>query len=189
MTAAARSVYTMPERGGGLGGFAQITDCLYIGNGKTANNSSVISSLNITCIINATQDIRNLNIPTIDYMHVSVSDDPESRLTEHFDTVADKIQQVSDEHGRVLVHCNAGVSRSATLCLAYLMKHCHLTLAEAHLRLKAQRPIVRPNSGFWRQLIEYEWKLHGKNTVRMINSPVGHIPDLYERETRGLIPL
>ncbi|XP_048045793.1 dual specificity protein phosphatase 18 [Megalobrama amblycephala] len=178
----------MRGRAGGLGGFAQITDGLYIGNGKTANDSSVISSLNITCIINATQDI-NSNIPTIDYMHVSVSDDPESRLTDHFDAVADKIHQVTEGHGRVLVHCNAGVSRSATLCLAYLMKHRRMTLAEAHALLKAQRPIVRPNSGFWSQLIEYEQKLHGKNTVGMINSPVGHIPDLYERETRGLIPL
>ncbi|KAF4113733.1 hypothetical protein G5714_006278 [Onychostoma macrolepis] len=134
-------------------------------------------------------DISNTNIPTVGYMHVPVSDDPESRLCDYFDTVADKIQHVSDEDGRVLLHCNAGVSRSATLCLAYLMKHRRLTLAEAHALLKSLRPIVRPNSGFWRQLIEYERKLHGKNTVSMINSPVGHIPDLYERETRGLIPL
>ncbi|XP_016307395.1 dual specificity protein phosphatase 18 [Sinocyclocheilus anshuiensis] len=179
----------MPGRAGGLSGFAQITDCLYIGNSKTASDSSVIRSLNITCVINATQDVSNTNIPTVDYMHVPVSDDPESRLCDYFDTVADKIQHVSDEDGRVLLHCNAGVSRSATLCLAYLMKHRCLTLAEAHALLKSLRPIVRPNSGFWRQLIEYELKLHGKNTVSMINSPVGHIPDLYERETRGLIPL
>ncbi|XP_052412730.1 dual specificity protein phosphatase 18 [Carassius gibelio] len=179
----------MPGRAGGLGGFAQITECLYIGNSRTASDSSLIGSLNITCVINTTLDVSNTKIPTVDYMHVPVADDPQSRLCDYFDSVADKIQHVSDEDGRVLLHCNAGVSRSATLCLAYLMKHRHLTLAEAHALLKSLRPIVRPNSGFWRQLIEYEHKLHGKNTVSMINSPLGHIPDLYERETRGLIPL
>ncbi|KAL0192110.1 hypothetical protein M9458_010406, partial [Cirrhinus mrigala] len=130
-----------------------ITDSLYIGNSKTASDVSILQSLNITCVINATQDASNGNIPTVDYMHVPVTDDPESRLCDYFDVVADKIQHVSDEHGRVLLHCNAGVSRSAALCLAYLMKHRRLTLTEAHTLLKSHRPIVRPNSGFWRQLI------------------------------------
>ncbi|XP_051537463.1 dual specificity protein phosphatase 14-like [Myxocyprinus asiaticus] len=179
----------MPGKAGGLGGFAHITDCLCIGNSKAANDTSVISSLNITCIINATQDINNTSLPTIDYIHVPISDDPESRLIDHFDAVADKIHHVNEQHGRVLVHCNAGVSRSATLCLAYLMKHCDMALAEAYELVKSQRPIVRPNSGFWRQLIEYECNLRGTSTVNMIPSTVGDIPDLYEKETKGLIPL
>ncbi|XP_043095012.1 dual specificity protein phosphatase 18 [Puntigrus tetrazona] len=179
----------MPGRTAGLGGFAQVTDCLYIGNSRAAGDSSLVRSLNITCVINATRDASGANVPGVEYVHVPVADDPESGLGDYFDSVADEIRRVGDGDGRVLLHCKAGVSRSAALCLAYLMKHRRLTLAEAHALLRSLRPIVRPNGGFWRQLIEYEHRLHGKNTVSMIDSPVGPVPDLYERETRGLIAL
>lgn len=48
---------------------------------------------------------------------------PSASLSPYFDKVADKIQQVTSRGGKVLVHCMAGVSRSSTLCIAYLMKH------------------------------------------------------------------
>ncbi|NP_001038858.1 uncharacterized protein LOC751678 [Danio rerio] len=174
-----------------LGGFAQVTDHLFIGTSKTASDSRILQSLHITCIINSTQNTHSsdTHLPSAHYMQIPVPDDPSCRLSEYFHSVSDKIQQVSEERGRVLLHCNAGVSRSASLCLAFLIKHHRLTLREAHQMLKAKRPIIRPNNGFWSQLVEFELSIHGRNTVRMIDSPVGIIPDLYERETRGLIPL
>ncbi|XP_072520880.1 dual specificity protein phosphatase 18 [Salminus brasiliensis] len=172
-----------------LAGLGQITEYLYIGNGRAAKDSSVIARLNISCIINATQDNGKPSLPSVEYVWVPVTDSPETPLEEHFDTVADKIQDVRNHCGRVLVHCCAGVSRSASLCLAFLMKHCGMSLTEAHELVKSRRPIIRPNSGFWKQLIDYEVKLRGTSSVVMVSSPVGLIPDLYEKETRGLIPL
>ena len=43
--------------------------------------------------------------------------------------VADKVQE---GNGRVLVHCYAGVSRSATIAIGYVMKHFQMTLDEAY---------------------------------------------------------
>ena len=40
--------------------------------------------------------------------------------------------------------------------------------------------------GFWRQLFDYEHKLFGKNSVKIIPSPVGFIPDVYENEVKNL---
>ena len=53
---------------------------------------------------------------------------------------------------QVLVHCHAGVSRSATVVLLYLMavRGLHLGAALAHLR--RARPVVAPNVGFMRTL-------------------------------------
>ena len=42
----------------------------------------------------------------------------------------------------VLVHCIAGVSRSATIVMAYLMKSQGMTLQQAHRLVKSKRPIV-----------------------------------------------
>lgn len=172
-----------------LSGPGQITDYLYISNGKTAKDSSVLSRLHISCVINATQDADTPCGPAVEYLRVPVADSPAAQIREHFDRVADKIHAVEAERGRVLVHCCAGVSRSATLCLAYLLKHRDMSLVDAHALVRARRPIIRPNSGFWEQLIDYERRLRGVNSVIMVDSPLGLIPDLYEKSTRDLIPL
>ncbi|XP_027001549.1 dual specificity protein phosphatase 18 [Tachysurus fulvidraco] len=172
-----------------LAGLGQITDYLYISNGKTAKDSSVLTRLKITCIINATQDMEDICLRSIEYIRVAISDSPASNLHKHFDTVADKIDAVRAQCGRVLVHCCAGVSRSATLCLAYLVKYRDMSLMDAHTLVRACRPIIRPNSGFWKQLIDYEHSLHGTSSVMMVASPLGQVPDLYEKKTRDLIPL
>ena len=64
--------------------------------------------------------------------------------------------------------------RSATLVLAYLMKYHNLPLIEAHSLVKSKRKMIRPNDGFWQQLIEYEKKLFGKNTVTMVVTNFGN---------------
>lgn len=171
-----------------LSGLGQITEHLFLSSGRAANNIVLVSNSRITCIINVTQDVVNTHIPAVEYVRVPVADSPRSRLSEYFDLIADRIDEEGAKSGRALVHCNAGVSRSATLCLAYLMKYRNMTLLEAHRLVKARRPIVRPNNGFWKQLIDYENRLHGKVTVRMVTSPIGEIPDIYEEGTKGMIP-
>jgi hypothetical protein len=58
--------------------------------------------------------------------------------------------------GAVLVHCAAGVSRSATVVIAYLVQHAGMSLRDAALAVKSQRPIAYPNAGFWRTLLAFE---------------------------------
>ncbi|EGD75152.1 hypothetical protein PTSG_06806 [Salpingoeca rosetta] len=57
---------------------------------------------------------------------------------------------------RVLVHCNAGVSRSVSVALAYCIVEKGVALSAAFEDLKAKRPAVRPNAGFWQQLTVLE---------------------------------
>lgn len=58
----------------------------------------------------------------------------------------------------MFVHCYAGVSRSATVVLAYLMKEQGLTLSAAFKFVKARRFIL-PNDGFKAQLRKFEEEL------------------------------
>ena len=124
----------------------------------------------------------------ITFERVALDDKPHAQLSDHFDRCADKIESVRAAGGCTLVHCVAGVSRSVSLCIAYLMKQEHLTLRDAFDDVKKRRPIARPNIGFFRQLIAYERELFdGVNTVKFVPSPIGAIPDVYLPETKGLL--
>jgi predicted protein tyrosine phosphatase len=61
----------------------------------------------------------------------------------------------------VLVHCVAGISRSASCVIAYLVKHGGLPLADAAARVRAARPAAMPNADFWRALGALEARARG----------------------------
>lgn len=52
----------------------------------------------------------------------------------------------------VLVHCNAGVSRSSSVVIGYLIRECFMSFEEALRAVKYKRPAVQPNAGFLRFL-------------------------------------
>ncbi|KAK7494804.1 hypothetical protein BaRGS_00013931 [Batillaria attramentaria] len=165
---------------------AQITDHLFLSSAAAVKGERV-RSLGITHIINVTLDIPNLKLPNVECIQIHVDDTPSARLAVYFDRCADKISQVERSRGRTLVHCVAGVSRSASICLAYLMKHQHMSLEQAYRHVKRCRSVIHPNVGFWRQLVEYERRLFGRNTVKMVPSAIGLIPDVYTKETENMV--
>ena len=60
------------------------------------------------------------------------------------------------QENRVLVHCLAGMSRSATIVIAYLIATTPMTAGEATEFVRSKRRIIRPNYGFTKQLEQYE---------------------------------
>ena len=167
---------------------SKITDFLYL-SGVAAVTENKLRLNGITNVINVTLEVPGRRFTGIEFRSVHVDDIPTANLSAHFDHCADYIRRVKEAGGRVLVHCVAGVSRSASICIAYFMKHEKLTLKEAHQYVKTRRFIIRPNPGFWRQLVAYEANLFGKNTVVMVKSPIGWIPDVYEDQTRNMVGL
>ena len=62
-------------------------------------------------------------------------------------------------HSPVLVHCFAGVSRSSSVVIAYLMRFRKMTFQQASDYLTDKHPRAQPNPKFLRDLIEYEKQL------------------------------
>jgi len=79
--------------------------------------------------------------------------------------------------GNVLVHCAAGLSRSPTMCIAYLQHHFRWDLRKAFQHVKKVRPEICPNSGFLRQLIVWEKKRCGFNTMKFENYEIVPLPE------------
>ncbi len=71
---------------------------------------------------------------------------------------------VRNKGGRVFVHCQAGISRSATICLAYLMRTNRVKLEEAFEFVKQRRSIISPNFSFMGQLLQFESQVLASST-------------------------
>jgi len=63
----------------------------------------------------------------------------------------------------VLVHCLAGISRSVTVTVAYLMSTLSLSLEDAYELVKRHKPNIAPNLNFMGQLLDFERRLYGEN--------------------------
>ena len=74
----------------------------------------------------------------------------------------DEICELCYFSGRVYVHCQSGVSRSASIVLAFLMMKRSMDVLEAVKTVRGRREIF-PNDGFLKQLSDLNESLHGEN--------------------------
>ncbi|KAJ3023376.1 UNVERIFIED_CONTAM: hypothetical protein HDU68_008642 [Siphonaria sp. JEL0065] len=89
-----------------------------------------------------------------------IEDTPAAPIRWIFEKCCEVVEAARLLGENVLIHCHAGVSRSSTIVLAYLMRFQRLTLYEAWLVTYKARPIIRPNEGFARALQELEREIH-----------------------------
>lgn len=75
------------------------------------------------------------------------------------------IEDRSQAGKRVLVHCQCGVSRSASLLIAYIMKKQHLDLNAAYDWVKYRSPEIGPNMTLIFQLMDWHKHLLGEKDV------------------------
>ncbi|CAF1572388.1 unnamed protein product [Adineta ricciae] len=148
----------------------RITPNLYIGCAKLARSKFFLDSNNIHGIINVTQNEPIAYPESYDYLRVNIDDEPSEQIQLFFQNVFEFIRRHHNLGHSVLVHCQMGVSRSATLVIAYLMIDGRKTLGEAFLQVKSARPQIDPNEGFIRQLRDLERSLfHQTMTLERIS--------------------
>eukprot|EP00667_Euglena_gracilis_P002668 EG_transcript_2669 len=135
---------------------------LLLGCENDALNSEVLRRFEVTHILNVSDEVRDVVLPSIVFMRISIEDRPYKLLQPSFEKASRFIGEgLSATAGVVLVHCHAGVSRSSAVVIAHLMLTERLSLKEAFARVKRARRIIEPNSGFLNQLRHLEFSIHG----------------------------
>jgi len=131
-----------------------ITDQLYL-SGCSPVTSDNLESLGITAVVCALSEseerrmMPNRVLPEkIKKHYVRLIDAEFSDISAHFDSASRFIDEQLRNNGRVLVHCAAGISRSCTLMLAYLLRYRNYDLRTAFNLIKKNRRVVRPNNDF-----------------------------------------
>jgi len=132
----------------------EIVPGLYLGGKEAIRNKQKLCEIKISHILSVIDEELE-KIEEYKHMHLNARDAENEDLISHFTNtnkfIADGIQS-----GGVLVHCRAGISRSATIVLAYIMFSQNLSFEEAYLMVKEKRSVIKPNPMFTRQLRIYE---------------------------------
>lgn len=144
----------------------QVLPHLYLGNMRDASNTSVLARMNIRYILNVTAKPASYSIPSgFQYKHLEAADNGIQNLRQFFEEAFEFIDAAKGAGTGVLVHCQAGISRSPTIAVAYLMKHYLMAMAEAYKFVKTKRSIISPNLNFMGQLWEFEQMLSSKKSA------------------------
>ncbi len=127
-----------------------------------------LKRLGITHILNIS-NVEDPNYPGINSLFIPMYDGGSpcngKMIDDCFCQTFDFIKEAVDLNGKVLVHCHMGISRSATIVIAYLMKTQKKTYREIMNFVLEKRPIVDPCFIFEIRLIEFQKKIE-------ISSPI-----------------
>ncbi|KAM4652466.1 dual specificity protein phosphatase 8-like [Discoglossus pictus] len=137
---------------------------LYLGSQNDVMNQEVINQNGITHVLNVSYSCpKPAFIPDNHFLRIPINDSYCEKILPWLSAAVEYIEKVELLNGKVLVHCLAGISRSAAVAIAYIMRSMGLSLDDAYRFVKEKRPTISPNFNFLGQLLEYETGL--ANTV------------------------
>lgn len=145
--------------------WSRVLPGLYIGNIHAANDQAFMLNKRINGIIdlaNAPQQVKFSR--SIRVYKINIDDNATANIKPWLKHTYNFIEEHMDKNQSVLIFCRAGVSRSATIIIHYLMRRYNISYYDAYRFLKAKRPHVQPNEGFVRQLQDVEDELFGETS-------------------------
>lgn len=136
---------------------SKITDEIYQGCYLSSMNKQSLQSIGITHILIA-GDLVPYFIDKNEFVYIKfiVDDEDNEQISQFFPQAYEFIDSCIENKGKVLIHCAAGISRSSTFTISFLIKKYHMTYTEAFDLVRKGRNIAYPNRGFIKQLKKWE---------------------------------
>ena len=139
---------------------SKITKNIYLSGMIGSINNYKLKQYNIKCIINCTKNIPNYyEDNNISYLRIPVDDTCDQHIEKYFDLTYNFIEKCIKENKKVLVHCRMGISRSATILIAYFMRKYNWSCDQAIEFVKSKRGIINPNTDFMNSLSQQVYEL------------------------------
>ena len=141
---------------------------LFIGSIGAAYNLRILFELGITHIVSITTGADGKIYPnTFDYFHISEvhGNSAEGGLYNYFDSSYEFINSAIEDGGKVLVHCHQGLSRSATILSAFLIRHKKTSAVRALEIIRQTRSRAAPKQMFMKELERYAQETRERKDV------------------------
>lgn len=138
------------------GPFDLIVPGVYCGGVSGTRDENLLKFYSIDCILTIATRIEPLFPSEFEYKVITLKDDLYSCIGEFLSETYHWIRSRVEKKKNVLVHCKAGVSRSATIVIAYIMRLNHWSTNKALEFARSRRSVINPNANFLKQLRIYE---------------------------------
>ncbi|CAF0842797.1 unnamed protein product [Brachionus calyciflorus] len=149
-----------------------IPNFLYLGGHNSIIDIDTLNKQGITHVLNMAQELnlnsQDYNNKNIKILQIGASDTRDYNIRSDFDAAFMFIDDCLRSRGRIIVNCARGISRSATIVIAYLMFRYNLKLVDAYKLVVSLRRQVRPNLGFRNILTMYELELNYVRTQKIM---------------------
>jgi protein tyrosine phosphatase len=146
---------------------------LWIGSEGDSQNPDFMTAHDIGLIVNCTKNIPFLDMPGVDTYRIPIDDSPSNGdiILSHFPVVVRAIDSVLQRGKGVLVHCRAGMQRSAATVAAYIMYKYGVSAKNAMNSIKSQKSeTFWPVATFANALAKYETQLAAFNATKSLNN-------------------
>ncbi|KAK3371502.1 hypothetical protein B0T24DRAFT_322743 [Lasiosphaeria ovina] len=143
---------------------SRVLDYMYLGNLGHANNPDLLRSLGIGQILSVGEtamwregELEEWGPENTCVVH-GVQDNGIDPLTDEFERCLEFIDRGRRNGTATLVHCRVGVSRSATICIAEVMRTLDISFPRAYCYVRARRlnVIIQPHLRFAYELLKWE---------------------------------
>lgn len=157
--------YYLPERIQMPASIDAITPNIYVGDVNCVFSKEFLKSKGITHIVSGALGVQPCFEDDFKYLTLDLMDLSDFDIQDHFHNASDFMYEALKEGGKVLVHCMAGRSRSATLLSAYFIKYEGMSTDDAIKKIRIQREVTSPNLGFVYKLRLWENEIYRNKEI------------------------
>ncbi|CAD8060107.1 unnamed protein product [Paramecium sonneborni] len=156
---------------------------LFLSGIEAALNPQLMQQNQIGAVLTVGTELSNLKFDCVQKL-IMLHDTAYDPIRRYFEEAIHFIDE-QRKTKNVLVHCFVGVSRSATLIIAYLMQMYNYSLQAALTFLISRRPQINPNPGFMQQLQQFDYELNKRRQQRPASTQ--YVRQHYDRDRRESI--